>query len=62
MDEGIVINLAKVPEKAKLIVVLVKISEVQRFKVETELGKIKNAAYGVEYWQHKVPIHSKNIG
>ena len=47
MDEGFVINLAKVPEKAKFIVVLVKISEVQRFKVETELGKIKNAAYGV---------------
>lgn len=47
MDDGIVINLAKVPEKAKCIVVLARVSEVQRFKVETEIKNIKHAAYGV---------------
>ena len=39
-----------------------KVSEVERYRLETEVKKIKNSAYGVEYWQHKIPIHNKNIG
>ena len=62
MDEGIVINLEKVPEKAKLIILMNKVPEVQKFKVETQMKKIKSASYGIEYWQHKIPIHTKNIG
>lgn len=34
MDEGIIINLSKVPEKAKTIIFLLKVPEVQRFKAE----------------------------
>lgn len=33
MDDGIVVDLAKVPEKVKSIIVLAKVSEVQKFKV-----------------------------
>ena len=35
MDEGLVIDLAKVPEKVKCIVVLARVPEVQMYKVET---------------------------
>ena len=62
MDEGIAIDLSKVPDKVKCIVLLVKVSNVEKFKVETELNRIKHASYGVEFWGHKVTIHTKNIG
>lgn len=62
MDEGITVNLSKVPEKVKCIVFIAKISEVQKLKGENQLKKFKHAAYGVEFWQHKIPIHSKKIG
>ena len=47
MDEGISINLEKIPEKVKCVILLTKVNEVQRFKVETELKKIKSSAYGI---------------
>lgn len=50
MDEGIVLSLAKVPEKVKCIVFLLKVPEVQRFKAEQQLKKIKYSAYGIEFW------------
>lgn len=62
MDEGLVVNLEKVPDKVKCIILMNKICEVERYRLETEVKKIKNSAYGVEYWQHKIPIHNKNIG
>jgi hypothetical protein len=62
MDDGIVINLAKVPEKIKCIVLVSRITDVQRFRGEGEAKKIKYASYGVEFWEHKIPIHNKNIG
>ena len=47
MDEGIVIDLARVPEKVKSIVLLSKLTEVQKLRVESELKKFKHVAYGV---------------
>jgi hypothetical protein len=32
MDDGIAINLAKVPEKVKTVVILTKVSDVHKFK------------------------------
>ena len=46
MDEGITINLAKVPENIKSIVVLTKFNEAQRFKAEAFAKKVKYASYG----------------
>ena len=62
MDEGLVINLAKIPQKVKSIVLLSKFDDVQRFRAEAEAKKIKYSTYGLEFWQHKDPIHSKSIG
>lgn len=62
MDEGITINLAKVPENIKSIIVLNRFNEAQRFRAEAEAKKVKYASYGAEFWERKVGIHQKNIG
>jgi hypothetical protein len=62
MDEGITVNLAKVPENIKSIVVLSRFNDAQRFRNEIESKRVKYASYGAEFWERKVPIHQKNIG
>ncbi len=62
MDEGITINLAKVPENIKCILVLTKFNEAQRFKNEGMAKKVKYASYGAEFSERNIAIHQKNIG
>lgn len=50
MDEGLVINLAKIPQKVKSIVLLSKFNDAQRFRAEAEAKKIKYSTYGIEFW------------
>ena len=47
MDYGLVVDLGKVPDSIKNIVVLAKIPEAQCYKSEVEAKKVKHAAYGV---------------
>lgn len=62
MDEGIAIDLSKVPDTVKCMLLLLRYSQAQRFRAEAEAKKVKYSAYGIEFWQHKVGVHQKNIG
>jgi hypothetical protein len=43
----LVVNLAKVPDNIKAILLLTRISDVQRFRAEVEAKKVRHAAFGV---------------
>ena len=47
MDEGLAINLAKVPENIKAILLLARFENAQRLRGEGEGKKVKHASYGM---------------
>ena len=62
MDEGIAVNLAKVPDNIKAILLVGRFGEAQRLRGEAEGKRVRHASYGVEFWERKVGIHQRNIG
>jgi hypothetical protein len=62
MENGLTINLTKVPEEVKHILVYTKVNDVQLFKQEAELKKIKHAAFGVDFYEKNIILHRKNFG
>jgi hypothetical protein len=61
MDEGLTLNLAKVPENIRAILVLGRFNDAHRLRGE-EGKRAKYASYGAEFWERKVGIHQRNIG
>jgi hypothetical protein len=47
MDEGLAINLAKVPDSIKAILLLARFENAQRFRGELEGKRVRHASYGV---------------
>jgi hypothetical protein len=47
MDEGLAINLAKVPENIKGILLLARFENAERLRGEGEGKKVKHASYGM---------------
>lgn len=47
MDEGIVINLAKIPDNIKTVLLISRFTDIQKLRVESEAKKAKYAAYGM---------------
>lgn len=62
MDEGLAINLAKVPENIKAILLVGRFAEAQRLRGEAEGKRARHASYGAEFWERKVAIHQRDIG
>jgi hypothetical protein len=50
MDEGLVLNLKKIPENAKSIILLAKYDNVAKYNDENENKKVKYASYGLEFY------------
>jgi len=50
MDEGIRLNLKKVPDNTKSIILLTKFNNVAKYNDEQENKKIKYASYGIEFY------------
>ena len=57
MDEGLILNLKKLPENTRSIILLAKYDNVAKYNDENENKKVKYASYGLEFYEHAVPIH-----
>lgn len=47
-DNGVLINLEKLPDKIKSMVFYLQINNIGAFSTEAQIKNVKNSAYGVE--------------
>lgn len=61
-DNGVVINLDKLPEKARSIVFYLQVNNVGAYSGEAQIKLVKNSAYGIQFYRKAIPIFKEDIG